>query len=70
MDFWFYQNFKETQQFKIWRAGLSHLIDSIDPKYFNYEMKQPVGFVGFLSQFYYIGDASYTDTNINSHFKF
>jgi hypothetical protein len=70
MDFWFYHNFKETQQFKIWRAGLSHLIDSIDPKYFNYEMKQPVGFVGFLSQFYYIGDASYTDTSINSHFKF
>jgi hypothetical protein len=70
MDFWFYKNFKETQQFKIWRAGLDHLINSIDPKYFNYEMNQPVGFVGFLSPFYYLGEASFVDTGKNIHNKF
>lgn len=70
MDFWFYKNFNHTQQFKIWQAGLKHLVNIIDPKYFNYEMNQPVGFVGFISPFYYIGDASYVDSGANTHFKF
>lgn len=70
MDYWFYQNFQETRAFKVWQAGLKHLVDNIDPKYFNYEMGRPVGFVGFISPFYYLGDAAYQDSGINTHFKF
>jgi hypothetical protein len=70
MDQWFYQNFQDTRAYQVWKAGLQYLIDNIDPKYFNNEMGRPVGFVGFLSPFYYLGDASYEDTEKNVHFKF
>ena len=70
MDFWFYTNFKETRAYQVWEAGLKLLVDTIDPKFFNNERGKPVGFVGFLSPFYYLGPASYIDTGINNHFKF
>jgi len=70
MDQWFYQNFQETRAFKVWQAGLKYLVDNIDPKYFNNEMGRPVGFVGFISPFYYLGEAHFVDQGINTHFKF
>lgn len=70
MDHWFYTNFKDTHVYKVWQAGLAHLVDSIDPKYFNNELGRPVGFVSFISPFYFLGDAVYQDTGINNHFKF
>lgn len=70
MDHWFYTNFKETTQYAKWQAGLAHLVKTIDGKYFNREMGQPVGFVGFLSPFYYLGDADFVSTGVNDHFKF
>ena len=70
MDHWFYTNFQDTHVYHAWQAGLKHLVDSIDPKYFNNEMGRPVGFVSFISPFYYLGDAVYENTGINDHFKF
>lgn len=70
MDHWFYTNFQGTHVWNVWQAGLKHLIDNIDPKYFNNELGRPVGFVSFISPFYYLGDAVYQDTGINNHFKF
>jgi hypothetical protein len=70
MDQWFYQNFQDTRAYKVWKAGLQYLIDNIDPKYFNNEMGRPVGFVGFISPFYYLGEATFADSGINTHFKF
>jgi hypothetical protein len=70
MDHWFYTNFQDTHAYRTWQAGIKHLVDSIDPKYFNNEMGRPVGFVGFISPFYYLGDAEYESTGINDHFKF
>ena len=70
MDHWFYTNFQDTPQYQRWQAGLKLLVDKIDSKYFNYEMQKPVGFIGFLSPFYYIGDAVFKDSGINTHFKF
>jgi len=70
MDQWFYQNFQETRAYHVWKAGLEHLINTIDPKYFNNEMGRPVGFVSFISPFYYLGDAAYVGTGINDHLKF
>lgn len=70
MDHWFYTNFRETRAWTMWQAGLDYLIKHIDPKYFNNEMGQPVGFVSFMSPFYYLGDAVFQDSGINTHFKF
>lgn len=70
MDYWFYTNFKETIQYQRWQAGLSHLVKTIDNKYFNKEMGQPVGFVGFLSPFYYLGDADFVSSGSNDHYRF
>jgi hypothetical protein len=70
MDFWFYKNFSETDAYKTWQAGLSHIVSSIDPKFFNYELGKPVGFVGFISPFYYLGDAAFVDPGKNIHNRF
>jgi hypothetical protein len=70
MDHWFYTNFKDTTPYNVWKAGLEYLTSNIDLKFFNKEMGQPVGFVGFLSPFYYLGDADYQSTGINDFFQF
>jgi len=70
MDHWFYTNFKHTHQYQTWQAGLQYLTNNIDGKFFNYEMKQPVGFVGFLSPFYYLGEADFVDSGINNFNRF
>lgn len=70
MDHWFYTNFQDTHVYQVWQAGLKHLVNNIDKKYFNYELGRPVGFVSFISPFYYLGDAAYESTGINDHFKF
>lgn len=70
MDHWFYTNFQDTHVYRVWQAGLKHLVDNIDTKYFNKELGRPVGFVSFISPFYYLGDAVYQDTGTNNHFRF
>jgi hypothetical protein len=57
MDFWFYSNFKGHKLYNSWIAGINFVERNIDKKYFNIEFGRAVGFVGFLSPFYYIGDA-------------
>jgi hypothetical protein len=70
MDHWFYTNFQDTHAYRVWQSGLKYLTDSIDAKYFNHEMGRPVGFVGFISPFYYLGEADFEDPGTNLHFKF
>lgn len=56
MDHWFYTNFKGSTAYLNWQAGLTLLANSVDTKYFNMEFGKPVGFIGFLSPFYCLGD--------------
>jgi len=70
MDYWFYVNFRETHAYRVWQSGLRYLTDNIDPKFFNNEMGRPVGLVGFISPFYYLGEADFEDPGTNLHFKF
>lgn len=70
MDYWFYTNFQDTSVYRTWQAGLKLLTDQIDTKYFNNEIGRPVGLVGFLSPFYYLGDAFFQDPGTNIHHKF
>lgn len=65
MDYWFYVNFTETHAYKAWQAGLQYLTTNIDAKFFNHEMGRPVGFIGFISPFYYLGDAHFQDSGTN-----
>jgi hypothetical protein len=70
MDHWFYTNFQGIHVYRTWQAGLEFLVKSIDKKYFNYEIGRPVGFVGFISPFYFLGEAEYQDSGRNIHYKF
>jgi hypothetical protein len=70
MDYWFYTNFRDTVQYQRWQAGLEHLVKTIDTKYFNKEMGRSVGFVGFLSPFYYLGEADFESSGINDFYRF
>lgn len=70
MDTWFYRNFKDTPAYDRWQAGIQLVTDTIDDKYFNKELEKPVGFIGFLSPFYCLGDAFYKSTGINDFSKF
>jgi hypothetical protein len=70
MDHWFYTNFKDTTAHMNWQAGLDLLVNAIDIKYFNTEAGKPVGFVGFLSPFYCLGDADFVSSGNNDFSKF
>jgi len=70
MDFWFFKNFKETNAYKNWQAGLKLIEQHVDQKYLNKEQDRAVGFVGFLSPMYYLGDADFVDSGINQHQRF
>jgi hypothetical protein len=63
MGWWFFKNFKETDFYRAWEAGIAHLIKHIDPKFFTYELGRPVGFVGFMDQFYDLGPTDYVNTD-------
>ena len=70
MNHWFYTNFQDTHAYRVWQSGLGYLTQNIDAKFFNKEKGQPVGFVGFLSPFYYLGEADFVDSGKNVHNRF
>ena len=69
MDHWFYTNFTDTHAYRTWQAGLDYLVKTIDHKFFNFEMGRPVGLIGFISPFYYLGEADWQDPGTNIHHK-
>jgi hypothetical protein len=64
MGWWFFKNFTETRFYEVWKAGVAHMVDKIDPKFFTYEMGKPVGFTGFMDTFYDLGPADFVNTDI------
>lgn len=64
MGYWFYKNFKDVQFYKTWQAGIDHMVNKIDSKYFTYEGDRPVGFVGFMDQFYDLGPADFIQQGV------
>jgi hypothetical protein len=57
MDYWFYEKFRDHKLYQSWQAGIAFVENNIDRKYFNIELNRAVGFVGFLSPFYCLGNA-------------
>lgn len=70
MDYFFHKNFRETHAYRVWQAGIDHIKTHIDSKYFNMEHGHPAGFVGFLSPFYYVGEADYKESGVNVYTHF
>lgn len=64
MSYWFFKNLSDTHFHKAWQAGMDHIIKHVDPKFFTYKLGNPVGFVGFLSPFYDLGPANYTNIDL------
>jgi hypothetical protein len=64
MDHWFYTNLKGTKLYSAWEAGLSMLVDKIDPKHFKYQLGQPTGLKAHCSMFYYLGPGVDVDAGI------
>ena len=64
MGYWFYKNFQDSRFYKVWEAGIDHMVNKIDPKYFTYELGRPVGFVGFFDEFYEIGSSDFVNNDI------
>ena len=58
MDHWFFTNFKETNLYTAWEQGLKFLTTKIDPKYFQYQLGEPVGLKVNYSPYYYLGSAA------------
>jgi hypothetical protein len=40
------------------------MVNKIDPKFFTYENNRPVGFVGFMDQFYDLGPADFVQQGV------
>lgn len=64
MDYWFYVNFKDTQLYQSWEAGLEYLKSNINPKYFSYELGRAVGLVQNTSIFYHLGPEDCSKENL------
>ena len=63
MGYWFYRNFKDSNFYNVWHAGIAAMTNRIDPKFFTYELGKPVGFVGFMDSFYDLGPAEIISDN-------
>ena len=61
MDCWFHVNFKDTNLYRAWEAGLEFLTNKINKKYFEHELGKPVGLERNVSLFYYLGPATSTN---------
>ncbi len=64
MSYWFFKNLSDTHFHKVWQAGIEYVVNTIDPKFFTYKLGKPVGFVGFLSPFYDLGPATFTNNDL------
>lgn len=63
MSYWFFKNLSQTHFRKVWQAGIDHVVNNVDPKFFTYKLDKPVGFVGFLSPFYDLGPATFINSD-------
>lgn len=63
MDSWFFKNMQGTEVFKVWEAGVNHLMQNIDPRYLENNNQ---GTKQYMSPLYYIGDAVTRSPRVNT----
>lgn len=47
---------ENKKQIESWKNAVDNVLSSIDSKFINFEQGRPIGFGGFTSEFYYLGD--------------
>ena len=58
MDTWFFTNFKGTDLYSTWEAGVAYLTKNLDSRYFDYYQGQISTIKQYQSPMYYIGDST------------
>ena len=58
MDTWFFNNFKETNLYATWTAGVDYLKTHLDTRYFLFRQGAISDIKQYQSPFYYIGDSN------------
>jgi hypothetical protein len=56
MDTWFFTNFKDTDLYSTWTAGIDYLQTNLDRRYFTYYQDRIFDIKQYQTPFYYIGD--------------
>ncbi len=64
MDFWFHTNFKGTQLYNTWEAGINYLIDNISDEHIGYLHGKATDINIFQSVFYCLGDSTIPNTSV------
>jgi hypothetical protein len=64
MDHWFFQNFTDTKQYKIWEAGVDFMTNSLDARYVSRDINNQIRDIKqYISPMYYIGDSNIANTS-------
>lgn len=58
MDTWFFDNFKGTDLYATWEAGVDYLTKNLDSRYFDYYQGKISTIKQYQSPMYYIGDST------------
>lgn len=60
MDAWFFENYKDTAVYSVWKEGIDYLTTNIDPEYIvtNVASGQMTDIKSFESPYYYFGECS------------
>lgn len=58
MDTWFFTNFKDTDLYATWTAGVDYLKTNLDSRYFQYYRNCVSDLKQYQTPFYYIGDST------------
>lgn len=56
MDNWFFTNFRDTDLYSTWTAGIDYLQTHLDTRYFTYYQNDIVDIKQYQTPFYYIGN--------------
>ena len=57
MDNWFFTNFRDTDLYATWSAGIAYLEKNLDSRYVKYYQNSMIDIKQYQSPFYYIGDS-------------
>jgi hypothetical protein len=63
MDYWFHTNFKDTRLYNSWEAGIGYLLDNLDSRFTNKDIRGITDNIEmFNSVYYYFGDIAINET--------
>jgi hypothetical protein len=64
MDYWFHHNFKNTQPYQVWQAGIDYIVNNLDPEFVGIIHERPTNITIFDSVLYCFGESNIADLNL------